>query len=671
MFIKAVIQDFPQLSRYLFTYQVPESMQALIFFGSRILVPFGLNDEPRLGYIVEITESLPDLDYPKNIFSILSEKSELTKNEFRFLQFVSFYHFVPISTIMKFAGLFTKIMKPELHYEIQSFDTDLLKNFQNKERIKKFLNLHPDGFSDFQFRRYLKIKKNSTIPKKLIQKGILIKTWKMQRTQNLNRSNKEKAGRIYLQNGSNFDFRLKRYKEKISEEKSEHILFISPNVWNRQKAKKWFLENGISNIQFGSKLSVLDITIPYDLLIIDDCTNSEYQVDKPFSFDIEKVARIRSIELGTTILFGSYVPSLQSFRELSNGQIQHVTCLKKGEEHKVLFRKPFLIIRSLTQEIEKHGFSFIPFSIQKEMLRNCKTGRKSFILINRKGFFNLLICRDCGFSAKCDFCGIPLSYKPLSKKLVCKYCGFSIPEYDRCPKCRGVGMHFSVYGTEKIEKEAKRIFYPANVFRLDTTCIGSLSEEGINAPIVIGTSIALDILDFSKVDLCCFLGIDSLLNYPQYKAQEKVFHLIAEIFERMLSIENREKRIIIPSFTPFAEIFQSIQSRSIMQFYNRELSVRQMLKYPPFEEMIQIALESREKEILPEIINRLLRVLKTIDGLEIISTKPLLGTNPFGIYRSEITLRTSEILNLQDQLTVVIDEFRKNEKIKVLIRNME
>jgi len=646
-------------------------MERLVSFGSRILVPFGLKDEPRLGYGIEIAESAPEMDSAKNIIQVLSEHSEITHHEFCFLQFVSFYFFIPISTLMKKAGLFSKSMEPELHYVIQNNSPELFRSFQNKGRIIKFLQHHPDGFSDFQLRRYLKIKKSSLIPRKLTQKGILVKTWKTQKILSFHSIQSENGGKVFLINGFDFLDRLSEYKKRIQENQYQCILFLSPNSWNREKARQWFSDNRIASTVFGSKIDILDLSKPYDLIIIDDSSNQEYQVDQPFPFDLEKVARIRSDELGCTTFLGSFVPSLQSFQDLQSGQVRHISNQTIDKKQEALYTKPLLLIRNMSKEIEKHGFSFIPFTIQKEILRNIKTGKKSLILINRKGFFNLFLCKDCGFTAKCDVCGIPLSYQPSTKKLVCKYCGLSIPEYERCPACNGMSTHYSVYGTEKIEKEARRIFYPESVIRLDSTTVRNRIREEIEASIIIGTSISLDIINFTNVGLCCILGIDSMLNYPHFKSQERVFYFISEIYEKMHSRENTEKRIIVPSFAPFAEIFQSIQSRSIKQVYTQELLTRKQLNHPPYADMIQITLESKVKEQFPAVIGRLLAVLKNMEGFEVISMKPLLGASPFGMYRSEIVLRTSEILNLQDQLSVIIDEFRKNETINVLIRNME
>jgi primosomal protein N' len=667
MFVRVIVENYPELSKYLFTYQVPLEMELKIQFGTRILVPFGLVNEPRLAYVVDQYETLEGLDGNKKIFTVLSDTGEFSPAEFRFLQFISFYFFIPISIVVKNCGLFSKLSKPTVFYQLLPFNQDMLKKFRNSERIIKYLNAHREGFLAKDFRRYLGLKKASTIPIKLEKLGILKKTYSSTKMQLSKPQASKEKGEILLCNGLDFLDRMQEYKRFITQKNFQQVLFISPNSRHRENAKIWFSENGNIPITFGSKFSLINIIDSYDLIIIDDCNNGEYRINKPIAFDLEKVAKIRSFELNTSIILGSFVPSVSCYRDLTSGAIKHLNHATTDEQKKY----PFLIIRSQQKEIEKHGFSFIPFSIQYELKRNLATHKKSVILTNRKGYFNLLACRDCGFTAKCSLCGIPLSYHPQNKKMVCHYCGMAIPEYEKCPTCNGVGLHYAVCGTENIEKEANRLFPGEKIIRLDSNSIQAYSDRNIDFTIAIGTSMLLDRINFNEVDFCCVLGIDSLLNFPVYRSQEATFQYIASIYEKMITAGGVEKRIIIPTYTPYAELFRQIQSRSIDHFYKAELDNRQSLRYPPFSDLIKISLESGNKEDLYPAIQRLLKAIKKIVNLEIISTKPLLQTSPFGIYSSEILLRSNEILNLQDQIAVMIDEFKKNEKINVLIRNME
>jgi primosomal protein N' len=667
VFVRAVVENYPELSKYLFTYQVPDSLEDQISFGVRILVPFGINNEPRLAYVIDQYETLEGLDGNKKIFSVLSDGREFSEAQFRFFQFISFYFFIPISVVIKNSGLFCKLSKPTVYYKIKIFDLVSLKNFQNSDRISKYLGLHPEGFLAKDLRRYLGLKKSSTIPSKLEKLGIVKKTYLSKKMQLSKPQPPTKPGKILLCNNLSFFDRLREYQIYIRENDCRQILFISPNEHSKKLAETWFSENGSSNIQYGSKFALLRVNDFFDFIIVDDCNNSEYRINKPLAFDLEKVAKIRSLELQTTIILGSYLPSVASYRDLHAGTVQH---LNRTDDY-IHRKSPLLIIRSQPKEIEKHGFSFIPFSIQYEIKRNLTANKKSVILTNRKGYFNLMACRDCGFTAKCSLCGIPLSYHPQNKKLVCHYCGMGIPEYEKCPTCGGVGLHFAVSGTEKIEKEAKRIFQGEKIIRLDGNSIQNYQESELDFSIAIGTSILFNRVNFEEIDFCCILGIDSMLNFPVYRSQETTLQYIASVYEKMMSSNNVEKRVIIPTYTPYAELFRQIQSRSINLFYQTELENRQELKYPPFSDLIKISLESSNKDEIPPVIQRMKKALKFIENLEIISTKPLLQSSPHGIYSAEILLRSSEILNFQDQITVMIDEFKKNEKINVLIRNME
>lgn len=641
-------------------------MESHIRFGSRLLVPFGIYNQPRLAYVIDQYDTLEGLDGNKKILTVLSDTGEFSSSQFRFLQFISIYFFIPISLVLKVAGFFSTISKPLVYYSINSLDESKLASFRAEERIRKYLKLHPEGFLAKDIRRYLGIKKTSVIPLKLEKLGILKKNYLPTTIQLNNEETKRGMGGLTLCNGLVFEDRLEVYKNLLEQDIDNNYLMISPNQRSREKMETYFLLAGFKNITFGSKFTLLSLKKTFDIILIDDYTNSEYRFSKPIAFDIEKVAKIRSMELNTKIILGSFLPSISSYKDLRNGNIKHQKQVISKSNN-----KPLLIIRSLPKEIEKHGFSYVPFSIQNEIKKNIATNKKSLLVLNRKGFFNLLACKECGFTVKCSLCGIPLSYHPENKKLVCQYCGKIVPEYEKCPVCENVSLHFAVCGTEKIEKEIKRIFPNEKIIRIDSNSTQLIRTESHDFSIAIGTSLVLSMLDFESIDLCCILGIDSMLNYPHYKSQENTFHYIGGFFEKMMSKKNYQKRIIVPTYTPYGEIFRQIQSGSLRSFYQTELNNREELKYPPFVDLVKISMESKNKEELPPVVMRLQKALQTIEGLEIISTKPLLKTSPFGVYSAEILIRSNEILNSQDQIAVMIDEFKKNEKINMLIRNME
>lgn len=667
-------KDYPTLNNQTFTYSIPLHLENEIKIGSKVLVPFGPKRGLRLGYVLNISEKKDESLSVKDIHSIAPSTIELSADKIKFLEFVSLYFFIPLSNIFEIAHLFPKEEKIEKFYLVNISNLTNIGRIKNKDKVIKYLLSHKDGFSETLFKKRFKLKKNSVVLKNLSKKGIVNEKIIIKEI-NTYETKKEKkiSPAIHLLNGLNLEERVQKYLELLKREAFENVLIITPNAYTLEKIKK-ILSNEKdtlnAKITYGSKFSILNVRDYFDLIIIDDIINSEYKIGKPFDFDLEKVTSIRAIEIGEKVIFGSFIPTMESFQGLRYGRIKHI------KERNILLRQedfetPEIKIVDLRREIREYGYFDIQPTIFKELKNTLKDNRKCLILINRKGYYNLLICKKCGYVVKCPLCLVPLTYHLEKKKLICRYCGYSQEEFYVCPSCGGVSIRYASAGTERFEKVASRLFKGTKVLRIDREVYEKNPKEIPPFQIAIGTTLALSLLDFNEIDKVVLMGVDSLINMPSFDSYEETLYLIARIYEKLLY--QRKKKLIIPTFTPHSSIFHTIYEKNnyaLKNFYLSELTEREKLNYPPFTDFFQLDLESYTKENLPEKMERFIKKIRKIKTIEIVNTKPILSQSPFGIYRGRVILKSKNILNARLSLGVIIDEIKKEEKINIKVKSL-
>jgi primosomal protein N' (replication factor Y) len=673
-YARILVKDYPDLNNQTFTYTIPEHLEDKVFVGSRVVVPFGLKGTLRLGYVLKITGSETESLSYKDIYSVASIGSLISESQIRFLEFVSLYFFIPLANLFELAHLFPEEEKIKKFYQVNTANLDKIGRIRNKEKVLKYLLSHKNGFSEELFRKRFKLRKNSSILQTLEKKSVISSKLilKEENVKEEKTRNFFTPGVIKLLNGVSFNERVEEYKRLIWEEKAKNVLIITPNVYIlkaiKDKLSKIFGDSEVKII-YGSKFSILELKENFDLIIIEDITNSEYKIDKPLDFDLEKTASIRAMELGGKIILGSFIPTIASFQSLKNGKIE---CINRDQKEVNKVAKPEIKILDLRKEIIEHGYFDIPVSIQKEIKKMLSKGKKSLIFINRKGYYNLLICKKCGYVVKCPICSVPLIYHIDRNKLVCKYCGYQEDEFYICPSCGGISIRYASAGTERFEKKAQQLFRKVNVLRIDREIYDNKELKNIpDFQIAIGTSLSLSFLDFSDIDTVIVMGIDSLLNMPSFNAYEETLYLIMRIYERLIG-EN-EKKLIIPTFTPHSELFSAIregEDEKLTNFYVSELSERKKLRYPPFCDFFQIDLESTSKENLPAKTEKLSERIRSIKNIEVVNIKPLLSRSPYGIYRGRIIIKSKNILNERKNLGIILDSIRKEEKVNVKVKSL-
>jgi len=244
---------------------------------------------------------------------------------------------------------------------------------------------------------------------------------------------------------------------------------------------------------------------------------------------------------------------------------------------------------------------------------------------NRRGFSPYLECGSCGWVPTCKWCDVSLTYHKAINKLVCHYCGFSTSGVYRCGHCNDAHMETKGFGTEKVEDEIALIFPDAKVGRLDfdstrgkhghETIINDFQQKNID--ILIGTQMVTKGLDFDHVSLVGVLSADSMLRFPDFRAYERSYQLMAQVSGRA-GRKNKQGKVIIQTYDTKNIIINQVVNNNYQQMYLHQLNERKQFFYPPFSRLIKLTLKHRDKNLLNKVSHELVNELKTIKKCKVL-----------------------------------------------------
>jgi primosomal protein N' (replication factor Y) len=301
-------------------------------------------------------------------------------------------------------------------------------------------------------------------------------------------------------------------------------------------------------------------------------------------------------------LLGSATPSIESYSNTQNGKYG-LTILK---ERYGLIKLPDIILANTREAYRKKLMvsHFTPELLHAidEALGN---GEQVILFQNRRGFSPYIECSECGWIPLCNQCAVNLTYHKGIRKLVCHYCGYSVPVASKCENCNSTGMVTRGFGTEKIEDEIKIVFPDARVARLDqdTTrnknsfnkIIQAFEERRID--ILIGTQMISKGLDFENLTVVGVLNADNLLNYPDFRAHERSFQMLEQVSGRA-GRRQKQGKVVIQTFDPSNIIIRQVLRHDYEGMFRMQADERNTFNYPPFCRMIKINLRHKDKNLL-------------------------------------------------------------------------
>lgn len=388
--------------------------------------------------------------------------------------------------------------------------------------------------------------------------------------------------------------RLQNYfGEKVAVFHSKYSSHERVEVWNN------VLNNSSkAQIILGARSSVL---LPFQnlgLVIVDEEHESSYkQFDPAPRYHARDTAIVLASLFEAKTLLGSATPSLESYYNAQQGKYGLVTL--KHRYNNVLM-PDIELIDIKDKHKRKRMTGHFSDRLILEMQETLKAGHQVILFQNRRGFSPIVECNTCGHSPQCPNCDVSLTYHQYKNQLRCHYCGYNSAMHKTCEVCKSVELDSKGFGTEQVEQEAKLLFPDHNVARMDLdTTRGKYGYEKIitaleqgEIDILVGTQMLTKGLDFRNVKLVGVMNADNMLNFPDFRAHERSYQLMAQVSGRAGRTKERGK-VLIQTYNPFHRILQQVSTNDYEQMYAEQMDDRHTFKYPPIYRMIKITLKHK------------------------------------------------------------------------------
>lgn len=340
------------------------------------------------------------------------------------------------------------------------------------------------------------------------------------------------------------------------------------------------------------------------LIIVDEEQDDSFKQDDPAPrYNARDVALMRAKIAGVTIVLGSATPSMESFHHAQTGKFK----LLRLPERFGGGRLPKATAIDLNKVEVNQQYWPLSEPFIETICATVAEGKQAIILLNRRGYASLLLCRSCGFVPSCPECRVALTLHIKERYLRCHYCGYAARPYDICPQCQGTSFEYRGIGTQKVEELFAQILGEKGILRLDSDAVsrkGALEKiiatfEMGERPLLLGTKMVAKGHHFPLVNLVGVVLADAGLHLPDFRASEKVFQLLVQAAGRAGRNSDPENpgEFVVQTFDPSSGILEYATEQDYELFYRRELVYRKELGYPPFGKMIRLVFSGKDDSL--------------------------------------------------------------------------
>lgn len=374
--------------------------------------------------------------------------------------------------------------------------------------------------------------------------------------------------------------------DQLAQNFGEKVAVQHSRLSNTERLLQWRqIQRGDAQVVVGTRSAVFAPLENIGLLIIDEEQERTYQSESSPRYDAIEVARKRAAYHGGLLLLASATPAITDYYFATQNRYK----LMKLPHRYGNIPLPSVEMVDMRSELSSGNSGAISRRLADEIKQNLQDKKQTILLLNRRGYRTVGMCRECGNVIKCTECSVPMVYHKAGNKLLCHYCGKSIsPVPQTCPECHGE-MQYTGVGTQHLEEELAEKFPTARVLRMD---MDSTSKKGSHSKmftafaegeydILLGTQMVAKGLDFEHVNLVGVIGIDSLLFSQGYRAYETVFSLVTQVVGRS-GRTGSAGRAVIQTQDPENPVLNLAALQDYDAFFKQEITFRKLGLYPPF-----------------------------------------------------------------------------------------
>lgn len=445
-----------------------------------------------------------------------------------------------------------------------------------------------------------------------------------------------------------FGDRLLIYHSKFSD--NERV-----DIWKR------LLHSSDPCVVVGVRSSIF---LPYanlGLVIVDEEHDSSYKQQDPAPrYNGRNAALVLARMHGAKSLLGSGTPAVEVYWHAQAGHYGLVQLLKRYGDIKM----PAVKVIDTKLARKRHEMNGL---FSADLVRECRhaldRGEQVILFQNRRGFAPMVRCRDCGWVPTCQNCDVSLTYHKRLNALTCHYCGYTIGLPELCPNCGLPTIEVVGYGTERVEDTVEQVFSGEKISRmdLDTTRNKNSYEHIINefsqrkTHILVGTQMVTKGLDFDGVSIVGVLNADTMISFPDFRAEERAFDMLEQVAGRA-GRAHGQGQVVLQTSNPQHPVIDFVTRHDYEGFYQHELAERQKFGFPPFTRIINIYLKHKQEAVLTEVSVRYSNLLRQVFGSRV------LGPEAPMVARVQTLFIRQIMLKMETQASMI--------KVKKILRDL-
>ena len=360
----------------------------------------------------------------------------------------------------------------------------------------------------------------------------------------------------------------------------------------------WRLRSGEAKIAVGARSAIFAPLENLGVIIIDEEHDGSYTSEsnpRYFTFD---VAKFRADYNDCKLVLGSATPSVETYLKAKEGTFNLVKLPHRINKKPL----PEMIIADMRTEVRRGNDSAFSSALVSELEDCLKKGNQAIIFLNRRGYSQHVVCRECGYVAKCENCDVALNYHSVGNVLKCHYCGATYKMLTACPDCGSIHINYVGTGTQKVVAELKKRFPSARILRMDNDT--TQNKEGHlkileqfsrhEADILVGTQMIAKGHDFPSVTLVGILDADMSLFFSDYRSGERTFQLITQVAGRSGRAGDKGV-VVLQTYNPDNPVLRFATKYDYEGFFEREISLRKTTSYPPYATIVRVMVESDDE----------------------------------------------------------------------------
>jgi primosomal protein N' (replication factor Y) len=379
----------------------------------------------------------------------------------------------------------------------------------------------------------------------------------------------------------------------------DEVAILHSALSDKERAQQWHrIKSGNARMVVGTRSAVFAPVADLALIIVDEEHDSSYKQEETPRYHARDIAVVRAKMANAVVVLGSATPSLESYFNAKKNKYELVELPDRVEQRPL----PEVEIIDMRQEFQETGQEqVISRKLAAEIKERFDRKEQVMVLLNRRGYSPVVLCRTCGKTLQCRNCAISMTHHKREHKMVCHYCGFTAPVPKVCAECGSEYVYFLGAGSEKLEELLHGMFPQARIARLDRDTVrghedfertlNALSEGELD--LLVGTQMIAKGHDIHGVTLVGVVGADSALGLPDFRAAERTFQLLTQVAGRAGRGQSPGKVILQTYFQDHYAV-QYAARHDFTGFYEKELRFRSWMHYPPYSALANVLIRSNK-----------------------------------------------------------------------------